>query len=93
MTRLKIYQFAYLSLLLFLLLLLSSCRPAETAASQPTAFDYEQAAASQIYRWEAMADFYAAHNLLNEPFDYAQAAENQAYRWQAMADFYASTTN
>jgi hypothetical protein len=36
-----------------------------------------------------MAQFYADHDMLNEPFDYEQASVNHAARWQAMAQFYA----
>lgn len=51
-------------------------------------FDYAAAADNQAARWQAMAEFYAANDMLN--FSYTQAAENQAMRWQAMAEFYAA---
>ena len=89
-------------MILISLFLLTSCRPGEqaeaAALSQATGsistsgsapFDYEQAADNQTARWQAMAQFYADHDMLNERFDYEQAADNLAARWQAMGQFYA----
>jgi hypothetical protein len=89
------------SVILMSLLLLASCRPGEEAAaaalseaagsisvSGSTPVDYEQAANNQAARWQAMAQFYADHDMLNERFDYEQAADNLAARWQAMGQFY-----
>lgn len=50
--------------------------------------EYEQAAVIQAMRWQAMAQFYADHGLLNTSFDYEEAAVIQAVRWLAMAKFY-----
>jgi hypothetical protein len=86
--------------ILIALFLLTSCRLGEkavaatlpeaagsvSAASDP--FDYEQAAVNHAARWQAMAQFYADHGMLNERFDYEQAADNLAARWQAMGLFY-----
>jgi len=89
--------------ILISLFLLASCRPEEKVAAAATLpevagivsasaigpVDYEQAAANHAARWQAMAQFYADHDMLNERFDYEQAADNQVVRWQAMAQFYA----
>jgi hypothetical protein len=91
-----------LGVILISLFLLASCRPEEkiaaavalpetagivsTSGSAPV--DYEQAAANHAARWQAMAQFYADHDMLNERFDYEQAADNLAARWQAMGLFY-----
>ena len=39
-------------------------------------------------RWQAMADFYERHDLLNRTIDPEMVTEQTAVRWQAMADFY-----
>lgn len=94
-----------LGVILISLFSLASCRPEEkvaVAASLPEkagsvsasdidSFDYEQAANNQAARWQAMAQFYADHDMLNERFDYEQAADNFAARWQAMGQFYEET--
>lgn len=91
-----------LGVILMSLFLLASCRPEETVAAAATlpeaasivsasaigSVDYEQAAANHAARWQAMAQFYAGHDLLNERFDYEQAADDLAARWQAMGLFY-----
>ena len=74
-----------LGVILISLFLLASCRPEAkvAAATLPEAagvvsaiapVDYEQAAANHAARWQAMAQFYADHDMLNERFDYEQAA-------------------
>lgn len=83
------------------LFLLAGCQPGEKAAAAalPEAagsvsvsaidpFDYEQAADHHAARWQAMAQFYADHDMLNERFDYEQAADDLAVSWQAMGLFY-----
>ncbi len=87
--------------ILISLFLLASCQPEKIAeaatlpeaagsvsASAIAPFDYEQAANNQAARWQAMAQFYADNDMLNERFDYEQAADTQTARWQAMALFY-----
>ncbi len=44
------------------------------------------AADAQAYRWQAMANWYERHGLLN--LDSEAAADAHAYRWQAMANWY-----
>jgi hypothetical protein len=90
-----------LGVILISLFLLASCRAGEKAkaATLPEAarsvssfdiepFDHEQAADHSAARWQAMAQFYADHDMLNDRFDYEQAADNFAARWQAMGRFY-----
>ena len=91
------------SVILISLFSLVSCRPEEKVAvaaalpeaagvvfaSGSTPFDYERAADNQVARWQAMAQFYADQDMLNEYFDYERSADNQVARWQAMAQFYA----
>ena len=66
--------------------LLATLSPIESASAQ--AFDPSEAEQAQVVRWQAMAEFYQANNMLNVRFDYEEAAAIQAQRWQAMAEFY-----
>ena len=64
--------------------------PAKPVA-QPSidAFGAAEAAELSAARWQAMARFYEANDMLTrDSFDYELAAVNQAARWQAMARFY-----
>ena len=62
--------------------------PNASASLDEAAFDYAQAADNQAARWQAMAQFYADNDMLNDRFDYEQAADVHAARWQAMARYY-----
>ncbi len=48
-------------------------------------FDYAAAADNQAARWQAMAEFYAANDMLTVR---TQALENDALRWSAVDDYY-----
>ena len=86
-------KFTVLSLLALvivtLFILVSFQAPGASATLAEATFDYDQAAANHAARWQAMGQFYADHDMLNDRFDYEQAADNDAARWQAMGQFYA----
>ncbi|MAT98896.1 MAG: hypothetical protein CL608_17265 [Anaerolineaceae bacterium] len=63
--------------------------PNASANLDEAAFDYAQASDNHAARWQAMAQFYADNDMLNDRFDYKQASDVHAARWQAMAQFYA----
>ncbi|HEX6384699.1 MAG TPA: hypothetical protein VF177_08525 [Anaerolineae bacterium] len=92
-TQVDLVKVLAICLILLSLMLLAGCQAstpvqaAVTDASAPAAdFDYEQAAEVSAARWQAMAGFYQANDMLN--FDTEQAAEVSAARWQALARFY-----
>lgn len=68
------------------------------SAGQPSAQNLTALSAADItaYRWQAVADFYAASQaqipVTGGDLTTLSANEVSAYRWQAMADFYTSQT-
>ena len=66
------------------------------SVGQPAAQNLTTLSADDVsaYRWEAMADFYAAPQaqipVTGGDLTILSAADVSARRWQAMADFYAS---
>jgi hypothetical protein len=66
------------------------------SAGQPASHNLTTLSAADVsaYRWQAMADFYAAQQaqipVTGGDLTTLSAVEVSAYRWQAMADFYAN---
>jgi hypothetical protein len=81
------------ALILAIMTFRSGALPAFSAA-QPAAQNLTTLSATDVtaYRWQAMADFYAAQQaqipVTGGDLTTLSAADISAYRWQAMADFY-----